>query len=394
MNTKLMFAALGLGLIATSCSQEEVVSMNPDNAIAFRASTTSSTRGVESTTNNLTEFKVYAYHTLDNAEVAKPFMDGVTVSKSGESWGYTNTQYWPNEGTLDFYSYAPLQYTTLVDGNESTVDVPYSDKGFGTFTVNSDVTKQIDLLYALNKNLSKTESPVNVNFRHALSQIVFKSKLTDDCKLTVKVDGVSICKVANTSPGFTFPTTTTSPNYSTNGTIVTNVGSWATPTGSVDFMAGVSSRTMEKGSTEAVELTNSNGALFLLPQTLKAWDASAEGVGVPANQDNAYFLVKCSLQDTAGNYIWGTASETKEVAIPLSATWKIGKKYVYTFIFGDGAGYNPNPGPGDNPKPDPVLVPITFTVTVDDFMPGQTGSSDVTIENDGNKDNNTSGGED
>lgn len=379
MNTKLMFAALGLGLIATSCSQEEVVSMNPDNAIAFRASTASSTRGVESTTNNLTEFKVYAYHTLNGTEAQNPFMDGVIVTKNGTNWTYTDKQYWPNDGTLDFYSFAPI-------------DAPYSNKGFGAFTVNSDVTKQIDLLYALNKGLDKKNGEyVNVNFRHALSQIVFHAKLTNDCNLTVKVDGVQICKVANTSTGFTFPTTTTTPNFSVGNPNVTNVGNWATPTGAVDFTAGISELTMNNNTAvKEGTLTNSNGALFLLPQTLEAWDASKTSTkGKPGDesQTGAYFLVKCSLQDTAGNYIWGSASVTKEVAIPLAATWEVGKKYEYTFIFGEGAGYNPDP---TNPnKPDPVLVPISFAVTVDDFMPGQTGSSDVTIEDDEKKDNNS-----
>ncbi|MCM1491545.1 MAG: fimbrillin family protein [Muribaculum sp.] len=387
MNTKLMFAALGLGLIATSCSQEEVVSMNPDNAIAFRASTTSSTRGVESTTNNLTEFKVYAYHTLNGTEATNPFMSGVEVSKSGDAWGYTDTQYWPNDGTLDFYSYAP-------------VNAPYLNKGFGAFTVEKNAEDQIDLLYASNQALSKADKTVEVNFRHALSEIVFNAKTTENCNFTVNIDEVYVCKVVQNADGFKFPNST-DPKKTADET-AQDIEKWISAETPVkaNFYTTFTYKTITKNKN-VVELTSSeSGAMFLLPQQLEAWKVSGEGVeGKPANQNGAYFLVKCSLKDVANNYIWGSEptghegeegyiSGTKYVAIPLEANWEKGKKYIYTFKFGDGAGYDPkdpdpdpdpDPEPTPDPDPDPVLVPVTFdVVTVDAFLSGNgTDGEDV-----------------
>ena len=78
-------------------------------------------------------------------------------------------------------------------------------------------------------------------------------------------------------------------------------------------------------------------------------------------------MIKCKIRNVAGDevadddvYLWGTASEAKELAIPVSLTWKQGVKYIYTFVFGEGIG-------GYDPEGEEVLVPITFSVTVDDF---------------------------
>lgn len=367
MRTKLMLVAFGAALMVTSCSQDEVVSVNQENAIVFRASTTSATRATTQYDNfTLDAFKVYAYDEANNA-----FMDGVEVTKSGSDWTYSPLKYWPNDGTLDFYSFAPSDFTG------------YSNKAFGAYTVSADAAGQIDLLYAYNKGVSKQEAAVNVNFRHALSQIVFKAKKTENCNLDIVIDGVQIVNAANASDGFTFPDATTSDKFlygdaNADPAVApyydaTNVGSWAKPSKTEDaqpFTAGITSTTVT--TTTADITTAGTGALMLLPQTLTAWNPQDAPSPKAEGQKGTYFMVKCSIKDDK-TYLWGSANETKYVAIPLGGAWEIGKRYEYTFVFGEGAGYNPDPTPDPedpDPDPEPVLVPITFTVSIDDFVPG------------------------
>lgn len=404
MRTKLMFAAFGAALMVTSCSQDDVVSVNNENAITFRASTTAASRATTQYDNfTLDNFKVYAYDQDDNT-----FMSGIEVSKSGSDWTYSGTKYWPNSGSLDFYSFAPASF----DG--------YENKAFKAHTVPAKAEEQIDLLYAFNGDLTKQESAVNVNFRHAFSQIVFKAKMKENCELDIVIDGVQIVNAANTSTGFTFPTTTTKDRFEyekAESYKSSNVGSWTTPTGAETFTAGIISTTVsseEKNITRAEGTDDEGniipgGALMLLPQTLTAWEPTVNPSPKAEGQTGTYFLVKCSIKD-GNTYIWGSApveegkdqdgnvtnpasSGTKYVAIPLSGSWEIGKRYEYTFVFGEGAGYNPDPDPDpEDPKPEPVLVPITFTVNVDDFVPGNNFelSKDwpKTDETGGNTDNN------
>ena len=118
-------------------------------------------------------------------------------------------------------------------------------------------------------------------------------------------------------------------------------------------------------------------SMVLLPQTQAAWD----GHGKITEAGGSYFLVKCKIRNVADAgtgaterdvYLWGSADEAKNAAVPFAAEWQQGKKYIYTFVFGDGNG-GIDPDPDDPDKP--VLVPISYTLTVDDFIPG--GEHDV-----------------
>ena len=54
---------------------------------------------------------------------------------------------------------------------------------------------------------------------------------------------------------------------------------------------------------------------------------------------------------------------TEYIAIPFAASWKAGRKYVYTFVFGNTGGfggYDPSTG-------NKVLLPITLTCDVHQF---------------------------
>ena len=122
--------------------------------------------------------------------------------------------------------------------------------------------------------------------------------------------------------------------------------------------------------------TDSNGftmerdsnTLLLMPQTSTKWDPATK-YGVETAK--TYFLVKCriyNIADLEKGYqvgdvmLWGESnSEGKYVAIPFTATWEQGKKYIYTFIF------NNYSNGGYDEESNPVLYPITFNVSVDDF---------------------------
>ena len=220
MKSKVLLAALS-AVALTACNNDEVLEMNQGRGIQFRVATEVTTKATATTTNTIDKFKVWGF--TDN----KTLMNGVVVSKSNGAWSYDNTVFWP-ESNVDFYSVSP---TENIGG---TVSITNNEQKITDFTVNTDQSQQVDLLYAVNKGESKEShksSAVQVNFRHALSQIIFKAKNTNS-SLKVSIKDV---RVANVLKGgtFTYPSSsTTTQNTSASGTIEAGTqGSWELLTG-------------------------------------------------------------------------------------------------------------------------------------------------------------------
>lgn len=377
-----------------SCSQDETIGINHDgDEITFNVVTNSATRAAD----------VYCNQNLPGGFYVSAISDGKTyidkdyVTGSNGNWTNTSgTRYWP-ETAVDFYAH--------VNGGDAYKWNNGSPK-FEGFTVNNTVGSQVDLLYAVKKNQSKTNGKVNLNFRHALSQIVFQAKNTN-ANLYVEIAGVSVANVGGTNT-FTFPSENTETNidhkdYDTNGNGVYETGefgsitydddswgSWVALTQGTEKYDVDFPKTPVPGNNTLVALTttknvadkeyNSN-AMLLLPQETTAWDPETYPLPGTGNK-GSYLLVDCAIFNVAGDEyagsdvcLWGEQKEgvwnTKELAIPVAFDWEQGKKYVYTLVFGEGnGGYDPDPEPDPDPdKPDPVLVPITFEITVDEFVP-------------------------
>ena len=383
MMMKSKYLAVALSAVAlTACNNEDVLEVNQGRGISFQVATEASTRATATTTSTIDNFKVWGFTD------GKTLMNGIEVSKSGSEWTYDGTIFWPATD-VDFYSVSPADVTG--------VNITSSSQKITGFTVDTDQSKQVDLLYAVNKGEKKVDheaSAVNINFRHALSQIVFKAKNTNE-NLKVIVKGVKIANIKKKGD-FTYPTSATTDNVaSESGSITSGTqGTWGTPTEATTFSAGldVNGVTLNGKVETAVDLTtttgeNANktytGALFMIPQALTPWEPSKTGALSQTNT-GVYFLLNCQILSGTNKdiQVWPSDADKTfaEIAVPANTlTWEQGKKYVYTFIFGEGAGYEP----GENPNPDPTLVGIDFDVTVDVFRDGGNQDIDMSTEDDG-----------
>lgn len=393
-----------------SCSQDETIGINHDgDEITFNVVTNNATRAAD----------VYCNQNLPGGFYVSAISDGKTyidkdhvVKGSDGKWtNQSGTRYWP-ETAVDFYAH--------VNGGDAYKWNNGSPK-FEGFTVNNTVGSQVDLLYAVEKNQSKTnDGQVILNFRHALSQIVFQAKNTNE-NLYVEIAGVSVANVGGTNT-FTFPSVNTETNIIHNdydadgdgvyedrefGSINYDDGSWGTwdnlTSGTekydVDF-----DKTSVPGTNTLVSLTTKNdageynsNAMLLLPQNTTAWDPETNPKpAASSGNTGSYLLVDCAIFNVAGDdytdgdvCLWGEQIdgkwEPKELAIPVAFDWQQGKKYVYTLVFGEGnGGYDPDPDPDPDPDdPDPVLVPITFEITVDEFVPVDGGEIESGISGQG-----------
>ena len=361
-----------LALAAVSCTKSEVLESN-DGEIRFNVVANNATKAADIfCNNNLPEaFKVYA------TTGSKTYIDGDDIVNNGGNWENTSgVRYWP-ETAVDFYAHVNAG-TDFIWSTESAPTIK-------DFTPSTTVAGQLDLLYAVKIGQSKKSTPVELNFRHALSQIVFNAKNTN-ANLYVEIAGVKVANVGGTNT-FTYPETDTDSKFvSHDGTgrlPDTGAGSWAELTsGDVSYEVDFNAVPV-RGNSTVVDLTTANDsgkefnsqAMLLLPQTTTAWVPSSDSNTPSENNTGSYFLIDCAIWNVAGTEVdkvtdvqlWGEGGNTKELSIPVAFTWEQGKKYIYTLVFGQGnGGYDPDPDP-DDPDPKPVLVPIDFTVSVDDF---------------------------
>lgn len=401
MKRNLFFMALSAMALVTSCSNDEVTEISDSNAIKFDVTAGNITRAdnVYCNYNLPTAFKVWA-QSSNNA-----YIQGDSIKHENNAWtDVTATRYWP-KGNLDFYA--------TVNSGDFTV----SSRQLAEFTVNETVGQQLDLLYAVKKTQNKDadNGTVKLNFRHALSQIVFKAQ-NKNKGLYVEIDAVGVYNVKNAGT-FTLPENSTDNNIqdhtSSSTTSISNQGSWNGEKGCAGYPVAFDKVTLE-GNSDVLNLTDNttthiagasydySKAMLLLPcaSATEKWNGSTELSGfnttdssydvdaityTPTDAHGSFILAKCAIWNVAdlesgkqdgdvllyGNKDGENNITTRWIVIPASFKWAQGKKYIYTLVFNKGNG-------GKDPQgPDDVLVDIKYEVTVDDFIQGENKDVDM-----------------
>lgn len=205
-----ILAVAAVATVFASCSNEEElanVGKSESNAIRFAGvSGLSDTRTTPIGTHNLTStnFDVMAFMSSDNAlfmggkHVSGVSDHGVKIVYKTSAWDYDDPDkvaYWPTAGDVDFYAVSPAITDDLVHQGFA-YDMTSTAKTISYSTVdeyNSTGTNH-DVMYAVTKGRNKGNNgtmPVQMNFKHILSQVVFKAKTTSSI-LEVDVKSVKI----------------------------------------------------------------------------------------------------------------------------------------------------------------------------------------------------------
>lgn len=359
----------------SSCMEDEVLERNQGNALAFRPSIDKalSRSGNENVTDlgKLQEFKVTA-----TIAGQSNYFTNMLVSKasSGSTWNTQHTYYWPKYD-LGFYAYAP----TDING----VTINKDGKKIADFTPGKNVDNQVDLLVAYNtgNRTANEASGVELNFKHALSQIDVQAKCSNP-NIEIVVKSIRFVNV-KTKGSFTYPAQTTTAG---NGTTLANCWTWGDEVSSgADYKASFEQSKEVTLESNPKSINPSKNNFMLIPQQLTKWEKTSAANG-------AYIAVLCRISSKDGNTKTqlypeltsngDNAEKFGSIIVPIGTNWEAGKKYTYTLNFcGDGGGagqVDPNPDTTDpnvdpNPKPgsnggDPVLGnPIKFTVTVENW---------------------------
>lgn len=290
---------------------------------------------------------------------AVSYMNDVEVSfnDTKDIWTPSSTYYWPLEGKLTFIAYSPKSAATAAFSNAGVLTL--SD-----FTVATTVADQVDLLYSAiaadkdqndnyytdnanskNSQTAQGDKGVDIKFKHALSQVIFKAKTADEvynAGLSFKVDNITV-NAASTATSMTV----TNPTHEQLASAITT---WNNPGTNVDF--AVRSTAFPEASNAYLLNTLSDpigDPLLMIPVE--------SFVGTDPTVTISYTLYRISDNVDLGSK---TVTIHFDAADDVVASWEAGKKYEYDLTID--------------------LQKIYFNPTIVDWVDG--GTQDVDVPND------------
>lgn len=294
-----ILAMAAVATVFASCSNEEElanVGKSESNAIRFAGiSGLSDTRTTPIGTHNLTStnFDVMAFMSSDNAlfmggkHVTGASDHGVKIVYKTSAWDYDDPDkvaYWPTSGDVDFYAVSPAMTDDLFH-HGFAYDMTSAAKTITYATVdeyNSEGTNH-DVMYAVTKDRNKENNgtmPVQMNFKHILSQVVFKAKTTSSI-LEVDVENVKIHNFVH-SGKFTLPAGEPA------------MSDWKpSPAAKGAYTVKLNAANV-KTNNAVVNLSDMNSPMMLIPQKLTKWSTYSAGAAVSKLEaDNA---IECYLE--------------------------------------------------------------------------------------------------
>lgn len=323
IRNKIFCVALASLTMATSCSQDDLLSSSKssENEISFHASMGLKSRATETTTNNLESFVVNAFKNGD-----ANYMTNVTYNKNKDSWtNEKGTYFWPTEGTLNFYAYAPA-----TPGSAGTMKLDKDAQTLTDFSPNSTAEEQKDFIYTSTTGSYEKdkENGVSLTFKHALSWIDIKAKNSNKA-YTIKITDVKLGNIIKKGT-FTFP--------SADGT-TRSTASWTTSSTETDKQDYTTTTVTETTlSADGTVFAQLGGNFMVIPQTLTKQSKASEGNYIAVEvtvtmQGGQEMISKGWVYVGIGQDAAATTTSGNEIT-----SWEMGKHYTYTLDFSEGVG--------------------------------------------------------
>lgn len=194
MKTKSFLLGAAAVMLATSCSNDEVVKVAENSAaIGFSSFVNNSTRadyGSENLPSNLQVYAVSSRAASEDVEAVNPFVvfNGDVVTNTGSAWTYSPLRYWIAGNDYTFAAIAPAAAADVKQGTGTT------NGGIETITFTNK--GNVDLLYAVYEEATKVTAnrdAVNFTLGHLLSRIRFNFvNDTKSAAYAIKVKDIKI----------------------------------------------------------------------------------------------------------------------------------------------------------------------------------------------------------
>lgn len=235
-------------------------------------------------------------------EFGSNWFDNVQVKYSSKDikWTYSPLMYWLPQGHIDFLAYAPYdsKYKSKVTNDNQKLE----------FTVDPDIKKQKDLLWANATNQTKTDKTVTFTFKHALSRLGYTVKLNNDYTgATITLNKITLAGSDDRTQKAFYP----------KGTIDLSTGEWTPSTTdeklNFEWFTNTSGKVL---NTEAADNAADN-YLFVIPQNFSA-SATDELYVIVEYTIEGYKGVKTPMKNTVYKQVEKNFEQGQAYTINLS----------------------------------------------------------------------------
>lgn len=273
---------------------------------------------------------------------SQKYMDHVEIKKSADSWKPQTDYFWLNGKPLDFYAWYPYNSAEGTNGIPAGMTLNQEDFSSISYTVPTDVSKQEDLMFAVNKNAKEPAdgNATSLDFKHSLAAVKF---VVGDLPTGTKVTSVALKGVK-----YKGNLAVTTDN---NGAAQLAWSNLANET--VNFTQATDKEVKENDTDNAI--TKEDQTFFMMPQTLP---------------DDAE--VEVNLEDEKGAPIKINAK-----LLDATGEWKAGNTYTYrinssgvtikvNFFEGtNGTDGQPYTSHNISANGDPVKIHLTYPTTTE-----------------------------
>lgn len=253
------------------------------------------TRGTQITTaDGMSSFGVTAFLG------SQKYMDHVEIKKSDDSWKPQTDYFWLNGKPLDFYAWYPYNSAEGTNGIPAGMTFNQEDFSSISYTVPTDVSKQEDLMFAVNNNASEPADgkATSLDFKHSLAAVKF---VVGDLPTGTKITSVALKGV----------------KYKGDLAVTTdNNGeaqfAWSNLANETRNFTQVTNKEVKKNDTDNA-ITKADQTFFMMPQTLP---------------DDA--IIEVVVEDEKGSAVTLTgALQDATAAEGAKNKWEAGNTYTY-----------------------------------------------------------------
>lgn len=234
----------------------------------------------------------------------------VFYSNSNSEWTYTPYKYWLPEGHIDFLAYAPYDANTELTDSKSKI----------SFTVDNDIAKQKDLLWANAAGQTQNNNPVTFTFNHALSRLGYTVKLKKDCAddVTITLKKITLAGSQNGTDGAFYETGTIDLSKGNK-----DEGIWSGQTGQqkFDWFSGEEYKVNSSTASHPdIVREKDKDYLFVIPQDFSSLAPDA---------NKLYVIVEYSIQYNDISEVF-----TNKVSKQIIQKFEQGKAYTINLTIG------------------------------------------------------------
>lgn len=240
-------------------------------------------------------------------------------------WTYSPLKFWPTQGHIDFLAYAPYDSNTALKKTTETSGAEQKNTSCIDFTVDKDIAKQKDLLWAnatgkITADLACTKEKVKFHFYHALSRLGYKVTLSGDYTSSNVKFTLNKITLAGSSDE-------TTKAFYTKGTIDLSKANKA------ENLWDTSSSSSNEGKqnfdlVSSDQLLGNDGInsgknyLFVIPQNF------SEKIGEVENLDKLYVIVEYTIDYGGG------VKQNNKVYKQITRNFEQGKAYMLNLTIG------------------------------------------------------------